>query len=162
MYYPFKGSWNPRLLFQRLRSLLFPPPSSSPAIRCNTAFGKEMTCTTEPLKGINTRWEGKKNIFQYFLSQLYCWVVILYINCSHQGTIINMQGTETAFECALSFYFQFWDSRSHAYLYYGAEVLTTHFTRLDVCQWCSGSANHSPSSFHSHFGHTPKPAYSLC
>ncbi len=31
-------------------------------------------------------------------------------------------------------------------LYYGAAVLTTHFTRLDVCQWCSGSVNHSPYS----------------
>ncbi len=29
---------------------------------------------------------------------------------------------------------------------YGAAVLTTHFTRLDVCQWCWGSANHSPWS----------------
>ncbi len=28
-------------------------------------------------------------------------------------------------------------------------VLTTYFTRLDVCQWCSGSANHSPSSYQS-------------
>ncbi len=25
-------------------------------------------------------------------------------------------------------------------------VLTTHFTRSDACQWCSGSVNHSPSS----------------
>ncbi len=31
-------------------------------------------------------------------------------------------------------------------LYYGATVLTTHFTRSDAYQWCSGSVNHSPSS----------------
>ncbi len=53
--------------------------------------------------------------FLYFLSQLYHWVIILFINCRHQGTATNIQGTETAFECALSFYFHFffWDSRSH-------------------------------------------------
>ncbi len=32
-------------------------------------------------------------------------------------------------------------------LYYGAPVLTTHFTRLDVCQCCSASTNHSPLSY---------------
>ncbi len=60
-----------------------------------------------------------------------------------------MPGVETAFECTIAFYFHFHfrDSRSHVLLYYGVAVLTTHFTRLDVCQWCSGSANHlsSPS-----------------
>ncbi len=58
-----------------------------------------------------------------------------------------MRGIENAFECACAwpFYFHFGDSRLH--LYYGAAVLTTHLTRLDVCQWCSGSTNHSPSSY---------------
>ncbi len=55
-------------------------------------------------------------IFVQFLSQLYIWVVILCITCGHQGTATNMQGTETAFEWALLFYF--WDSRSHGI--YGA------------------------------------------
>ncbi len=76
-------------------------------------------------------------------------VIILYIKCGHQGAAINMRGTETAFKCTIAFYFhfRFQDSRSHELcLYYGAAVLTTHFTRSDACQWCSGSVNHSPSS----------------
>ncbi len=88
-----------------------------------------------------------KYTFQYFLSQLYHWVIILYIKCGHQGAAINMQGTETAFKCTIAFYFHFRDSRSHVLcLYYGAAVLTKYFTRSDACQWCSGSVNHSPSS----------------
>ncbi len=51
-----------------------------------------------------------KYIFQYFLSQLYCWVIILYIKCRHH---INMRGIETAFKCTIAFYFHFWDLRSH-------------------------------------------------
>ncbi len=54
-----------------------------------TVYGKEMTCTTEPLKGI----DGRKNIFQCFLSQFFCWVIILYRNCGHQGAAINTQGS---------------------------------------------------------------------
>ncbi len=58
-----------------------------------------------------------------------------------------MLGTETALEYTIAFYFHFRDSRSHELcLYNGAAVLTTHFTRSDACQWCSGSVNHSPSS----------------
>ncbi len=91
--------------------------------------------------------QGGKYIFQYFLSQLYRRVIILYIKCGHQGAAINMLGTETAFKCSIYFYFPFRDSRSHKLcLDYGAAVLTTHFTRSDVCQWCSGSVNHWPSS----------------
>ncbi len=72
---------------------------------------------------------------------------ILYIKCGHQGAAINMRGNETAFKCTIAFYFRFRDSRSHELcLYYGAAVLTTHFTRSDACQWCSGSVNHSPLS----------------
>ncbi len=48
-----------------------------------------------------------KYIFQYFLSQLYCWVIILYIKCGDQGAAINMLGIETAFECTIAFYFHF-------------------------------------------------------
>ncbi len=33
-----------------------------------------------------------------------------------------MQGTETAFECALLFYFHFWDLQITQTLYYGAAV----------------------------------------
>ncbi len=85
-------------------------------------------------KGNNYKMGGK-NIFQCFLSQLYHWLIILYINCRHEGAAINMWGIETAFECALAFYFHFRDSRSHVLcVYCGAAVLTTHFTRLDICQ----------------------------
>ncbi len=93
--------------------------------------------------------QGGKYIFQYFLSQLYRRVIILYIKCGHQGAAINMRGTETAVKCTIAFYFhfRFRDSRSRVLcLYYGAAVLTTHFTRSDACQWCSGSVNNSPSS----------------
>ncbi len=48
-----------------------------------------------------------KYIFQYFLSQLYHLVIILYIKCRHQGAAINMLGTETAFKCTIAFYFHF-------------------------------------------------------
>ncbi len=50
-----------------------------------------------------------KYIFQYFLSQLYRWVIILYIKCGHQGAAINMRGIETVFECMIAFYFHFRD-----------------------------------------------------
>ncbi len=42
--------------------------------------------------------QGGKYIFQYFLSQLYRRVIILYIKCGHQGATINTRGIETAFE----------------------------------------------------------------
>ncbi len=93
--------------------------------------------------------QGGKYIFQYILSQLYRRVIILYIKCGHQGAAINMLGIETALECTIAFYFhfRFRDSRSQVLcLYYGVAVLTTHFTRSDACQWCSGSVNNSPSS----------------
>ncbi len=93
------------------------------------------------------RKHGGKYIFQYFLSQLYHQVIILYIKCRHQGAAINMPGMETAFKCTIAFWFhfRFRDLRSHKLgIYYGAAVLTAHFTRSDACQWCSGSVNHSP------------------
>ncbi len=37
---------------------------------------------------------GGKNIF---LSQLFRWVIIPYINCGHQGAIINMRGIYICF-----------------------------------------------------------------
>ncbi len=86
-------------------------PASNPP-HPNSVFGKEIKYTMEPLRGINSLRDGrikKKNL--YFLSQLYRWVIILYINCGHQGTATNMQGTKTAFECVLSFHFH--DSQSH-------------------------------------------------
>ncbi len=45
--------------------------------------------------------QGGKYIFQYFLSQLYRRVIILYIKCGHQGATINMLGIETAFKWTL-------------------------------------------------------------
>ncbi len=81
----------------------------------NSMFGKKIKCTEEPLKGINSLRNGriKKIIFQYFLSQLNRWVIILYINCGHQWAATSMQGTETAFECTLSFHFHYRHSWSH-------------------------------------------------
>ncbi len=50
-----------------------------------------------------------KYIFQYFLAQLYRWVIILQMKCGHQGAAITMLGTETAFKCTIAFYFRFRD-----------------------------------------------------
>ncbi len=63
------------------------------------------------------------SIFQYFLTQLYCWVIILYIKCGHQGATINMLGIETAFKCTIDFYFHCRDSRSHELGVGGAQDL---------------------------------------
>ncbi len=118
-----------------------PPPPPLPP-HPNSVFRKEIKYTMQPLRGINSLRDGRFFFFNYFLSQLYRWAIILYINCGHQGTATNMQDTETAFECALLFCFHFQD--------YTDSILrsssTIHFTILDVCQWCSGSANNSPLS----------------
>ncbi len=91
--------------------------------------------------------QGGKYIFKYFLLQLY-WVIILHIKRGHQGAVINMRGIETAFEESVNCVIvSLSRGAMHKFsLYYGATVLTTHFTRSDACQWCSGSVNHSPSS----------------
>ncbi len=92
--------------------------------------------------------QGGKYIFKYFLSQLYQEVIILYIKQGHQGAVINTRGIETAFERSVDRVIVSLsrDAMHKLCLYYGATVLTTHFTRSDACQWCSGSVNHSPSS----------------
>ncbi len=104
-------------------------------------------CFTVPLLS-KKETQGGKYIFKYFLSQLCHLVIILYIKRGHQGAVINMRGIETAFErsvdhviVSLSRY-----AMHKLCLYYGATVLTTHFSKSDACQWCSGSINHSPSS----------------
>ncbi len=51
--------------------------------------------------------QGGKYIFQYFLSRLYRWVILLYIKCGHHGATINMRSIETSFECVIAFYFHF-------------------------------------------------------
>ncbi len=88
--------------------------------------------------------QGGKYIFKYVLSQLYHQVIILYIKQVHQGAVINTRGIETAFErsvdCNIISLSR--DAMHKLCLYYGATVLTTHFTRSDACQWCSGSVNH--------------------
>ncbi len=91
---------------------------------------------------------GRKFIFKYFLSQLYRRVIVLYIKRGHQGAVINTRGIETAFERSVDHVIVSLsrDGMHKLRLYYGATVLTTHFTRSDACQWCSGSVNHSPSS----------------
>ncbi len=92
--------------------------------------------------------QGGKYIFKYFLSQLFRRVIILYIKRGHQGAVINTRGIETAFERSVDpvIVSLSRDAMHKLCLYYGATVLTTHFTRSDACQWCSGSVNHSPSS----------------
>ncbi len=103
-------------------------------------------CFTVPLISKKETQRGKY-IFEYFLSQLYCQVIILYIKRRHQGGVINTQGFETAFERSVGrVIVSLSRNAMHKLsLYYGATVLTTHFTRSDACQWCSGSVNHSPS-----------------
>ncbi len=71
---------------------------------------------------------GGKYIFHFFF-QFYHWVIILYIKLQAWG----------------SFHFQ--DSQAYVLcLYNRAAVLTTHFTRSDACQWCSGYVNNLSSS----------------
>ncbi len=119
---------------------------SSALIGCFTVLLNVELCS-DWLFHSATHQQGR-NIFKYFLSQLYHQVIILYIKRRHQGAVINSRGIETAFErsvdrvvVSLSR-----DAMHKLCLYYGAIVLTTHFTRSDACQWCSGSVNHSPSS----------------
>ncbi len=65
-------------------------------------------CFTVQLISVAHRKETQgKYIFQYFLAQLYHWVIILYIKCGHQGAAINMLGIETAFKSTIMFYFHF-------------------------------------------------------
>ncbi len=72
-------------------------------------FGKEMQITTEPLKGINTRWEEKIyfNVFSrnYIIGQLYCkWIVGIretLLICGELKSLLN----------ARLLYFHFRDSR---------------------------------------------------
>lgn len=59
-------------------------------------------------------------------------LIILYIICSHQGAIINMQAIEIAFEWALAFYFEFSITCT---LCIGSGG--TDFTRQDICLWHS-------------------------
>ncbi len=102
-------------------------------------------CFTVPLIS-KKETQGGKYVFKYFLSQLYRQVIILYIKRGHQGAIINTRGIETAFERSVDGVSRSRDAMHKLSLYYGATVLTTHFTRSDACQWCSGSVHHSPSS----------------
>ncbi len=104
-------------------------------------------CFTAPLTS-KKETKGGKFIFKYFISQLFRWVIILYIKCGHQGAIINTRGIETAFEWSVDRVIVSLsrDTMHKLCLYYGATVITIHLTRSDACQWCSGSLNHSPSS----------------
>ncbi len=52
-----------------------PPPYPRNPPHPNNVFGKKMTCTTEPLKGINTRRE-ENTYFNTFSRKLYHWVII--------------------------------------------------------------------------------------
>ncbi len=103
--------------------------------------------STHQQEGNKGREKGKF-IFEYFISQLYRWVILLYIKRRHQGAIINTRGIETAFEWSVDRVIVSLsrDTMHKLCLYYGATVITIHLTRSDACQWCSGSLNHSPSS----------------
>ncbi len=124
-----------------------PPPNTPPqsAIPCS----ERKWCVTYYRTPKGNKYEmGGKYTFQYFLSQLNHWVIILYITAGIREPILCL-----ALKLLLNsrkrfkFHFHFRDSRSHVLsLYYEAAVLTTHFTWLDVFQWCWGSANHSPWS----------------
>ncbi len=57
---------------------------------------------------------GGKNIFQYFLSQLYHWVIILYIYCGHQETLL-ICGTLKSLLNAHSFFTFTFKIRDHSY-----------------------------------------------
>ncbi len=107
-------------------------------------------CFTVRLISVAHRKETQGNIYISILSRAVISSGNYTVNKMRaSGAAIIMRGTETAFKCTIAFYFhfRFRDSRSHVLcLYYGAAVLTTHFTRSDACQWCSGSVNHSPSS----------------
>ncbi len=93
-------------------------------------------CFTVRLISVAHRKETQgKYKFQYFLAQLYRRVIILYIKCGNHGAAIHF------FLLSLS---RFAIARTLFILW--RAVLTTHFTRSDACQWCSGSVNHSPSS----------------
>ncbi len=71
--------------------------------------------------------------FLYFLLQLYCWVIILYINCGHQGTAINMQRAKPLSNARSYFTFTFtFEIRHHTDSILQSSS-TIHFTRLDVC-----------------------------
>ncbi len=100
---------------------------SSALIRCFTAWFISLAHMKET--------QGEKYIFQYFLSQLYRWVIILYIKCGHQGAAINMWVTETTFKNMIDFYFHFRDRTNSVYT-----------MEKQYLPHISGSVNHSPSS----------------
>ncbi len=133
--------YNPRI--SEWNSLLLAYLAGSRIIMSSALIG----CFTVPLIS-KKETQGGKYIFKYFLAQLYRQVIILYIQRGHQGAVINTQGIETAFERSVDRVIVSLsrDAMHKLCLYYGATVLTTHFTRSDACQWCSESVNHSPSS----------------
>ncbi len=74
--------------------------------------------------------QGGKYIFKYFLSQLFRRLIILYIKCGHQGAVIITRGIEIVFERSVDRVIVSLsrDAMHKLCLYYGATVLTTHFT----------------------------------
>ncbi len=100
-------------------------------------------CFTVPLTSKKDT-QGEKYIFKYFLSQLYRRVIILYKKLGHQGAVINMR--ETAFErsvdCVIASLSRAHDAQTLFILWSNSSLLTTHFTRSDPYQCCSGSVNH--------------------
>ncbi len=124
---------------------------SSARISCFTVLLNVELCSDWLFHSATHQQEGNY-IFKYFLLQLYRRVIILYIKRRHQWAVINTRGIETAFEWSVNrnIVSLSRDAMHKLCLYYGATVPTTHFTRSDACQWCSGSVNHSPSSSVSH------------
>ncbi len=78
-----------------------------------------------------------KYIFQYFLAQLYRWYLYCNIKCGHREPLLICGALKLLSNARSLFTFTFT---------FEIRVLTTHFTRSDAFQWCSGSVNHSPSS----------------
>ncbi len=71
---------------------------SSALIGCFTVRLNVELCSDWLISVAHRKETQGKYIFQYFLAQLYRWVIILYIQCGHQGAAINTRGIETAFE----------------------------------------------------------------
>ncbi len=130
--YVFSLEWNGLLLAYLEGSWII--MLSSALIGCFTVRLNVELCSDSVFHCVAhfTSSQGEKYIFQYFLALLYCWVIILYIKCGHQGAAINMRVTETTFKNTIDFYFHFRDRTNSVYTM--EKQYLTHI---------SGSVNHS-------------------
>ncbi len=98
-------------------------------------------CFTVQLISLAHRKETQgKYILQYFLAQLYRWVIILFIKCGHQGATINMLGIETARSLfTFTFTFEICDRMNSVYTMEGSTCHTFYKIRclsvvLRICK----------------------------